>query len=122
MPNTQFRSVDEYIAAQPGDVQNALKRVRAAIRKALPSAQEVISYNMPTYKLGDARVLQFAGWSGHFALYAATGRVLAAFKDDLARYEVDKGTIRFPLAEPVPEQLIERLAKFRAGEVAGRES
>lgn len=122
MAKTQFKSVDDYIAAQDEDVQNALKRVRAVIRKALPAAQEVISYNMPTYKLDDARVLQFAGWAGYFSLYGATSRVMAAFKGDLARYEVNKGTIRFPLSEPVPEQLIERIAKFRAGEVAGHQS
>jgi len=116
MAKIQFKSLDEYIAAQPEDMQKALKRVRAVIRKALPCAQEVISYNMPTYKLGDARVLQFAGWAGYFSLYGATSRVVAAFKDNLSRYEVNKGTIRFPLSEPVPERLIERIAKFRAGE------
>ena len=56
----------------------------------------------------------------HYSLYPATDHVVAAFKDDLAPYEVDKGTIRFPLSEPVPVKLIERIAKFRAKEVAER--
>jgi len=121
MSKTDFKSVDEYIAAQPAAVQNVLKRVRRIIRKAVPGAEEAISYKMPTYKLHGGRMLYFAGWAQHYSLYAATDRVVAAFKDDLARYEVNKGTIRFPLSEPVPVKLIERIAKFRAKEVTERE-
>ena len=121
MNKTDFKSVDEYIASQPEAVQGALKRVRSTIRKAVPGAEEVISYNMPTYKLHGGAVLYFAGWRQHYSLYGATGRVVAAFKDELAQYEVNKGTIRFPLSEPVPVKLIERIAKFRAKELAERE-
>ena len=112
-----FQSVDEYIAAQLEPVQVKLARVRSAIRKAVPAAEEVISYNMPTYKLNGARLLYFAVWKQHYALYAATEQVVAAFRDELAPYEIDKGTIRFPLSEPVPVKLIGRIAKFRAKEV-----
>jgi uncharacterized protein YdhG (YjbR/CyaY superfamily) len=66
-------------------------------------------------------VLYFAGWKQHYSLYPATGRVVAAFKDELAPYQISKGTIRFPLSEPVPARLIGRIAKFRAKEVAERE-
>jgi len=67
-------------------------------------------------------VVYFAGWKQHYSLYPSTDRLVAAFKDDLAPYEVNgKGTIRFPLSEPVPVKLIEGIAKFRAKEVAGRE-
>jgi uncharacterized protein YdhG (YjbR/CyaY superfamily) len=66
-------------------------------------------------------LLYFAGWKRHYALYAATDSVVAAFKDELAPYEVDKGTIRFPLSAPVPVKLIERIARFRAKEVVERE-
>jgi uncharacterized protein YdhG (YjbR/CyaY superfamily) len=121
MKQTDFKSVDEYIASQPEAVQDALKLVRSTIRKAVPGAEEVISYKMPTYKLYGGRLLYFAGWRQHYSLYAATGNVVAAFKDELARYKIDKGTIRFPLSEPVPVKLIERIAKFRAKELAGRE-
>jgi uncharacterized protein YdhG (YjbR/CyaY superfamily) len=81
----------------------------------------VISYKIPTYKLNGRPVLYFAGWKQHYSLYPATDHVVAAFKDDLAPYEVNKGAIRFPLSEPVPVKLIERIAKFRAKEVAERE-
>jgi uncharacterized protein YdhG (YjbR/CyaY superfamily) len=64
-------------------------------------------------------VIYFAGWKRHYSLYPATRRLVAAFKDELAPYEVnDKGTIRFPLSEPVPVKLIEAIATFRAKEVA----
>jgi uncharacterized protein YdhG (YjbR/CyaY superfamily) len=66
-------------------------------------------------------VIYFAGWRQHYSLYPSTDRLVAAFKDHLARYEVSKGTIRFPLFEPVPVKLIEAVAKFRAKEVAGRQ-
>ncbi|MGH9255616.1 MAG: iron chaperone, partial [Vicinamibacterales bacterium] len=65
-------------------------------------------------------VLYFAGWREHYTLYPSTSRLVAAFKDDLAPYEVSKGTIRFPLSEPVPVKLIEALAKFRTKEAAER--
>jgi uncharacterized protein YdhG (YjbR/CyaY superfamily) len=66
-------------------------------------------------------VLYFAGWRQHYSLYPATDHVVAAFKNDLAPYKVNKGTIRFPLSKPVPVKLIERITKFRAKEVAERE-
>jgi uncharacterized protein YdhG (YjbR/CyaY superfamily) len=75
---------------------------------------------MPTYKLRDETVLHFAAWKHHYSLYAATASVVAAFKRELAPYDVIKGTIRFPLSEPVPEKLIERIAKFRAKQVGKR--
>lgn len=120
MAQTGFTSVDEYIAERPEAVQQTLGRVRVAIRKAVPEAQEVISYKMPTYTLYGDCLLYFAVWKHHYSIYAATARVAAAFKDELASYQVDKGTIRFPLSEPVPVKLIERIAKFRAKEIAGR--
>jgi uncharacterized protein YdhG (YjbR/CyaY superfamily) len=86
----------------------------------VPQADEVISYNMPTYKLHNQPILHFAVWKHHYSLYAATAGVVAAFKRELAPYEVIKGTVRFPLSEPVPEKLIERIAKFRAKEVSKR--
>src|SRR3989475_11938408 len=121
MTKTDFKSVDEYIASYPEDVQAILRRVRSTIRKAVPGAEEVISYQIPAYKLHGGPVLYFAGWKQHYSLYPATAHVVAAFKDDLAPYEVNKGTIRFPLSQPVPVKLIERIAKFRATEVAERE-
>jgi uncharacterized protein YdhG (YjbR/CyaY superfamily) len=121
MAKPNFKSVDDYIASQPKTVQGVLERVRSTIRKAVPGAQEVISYKMPTYTLHGGRVLYFAVWKQHYSIYAATEPVVAAFQDELASYRVDKGTIRFLLSEPVPVKLIGRIAKFRAKEVAQRE-
>jgi uncharacterized protein YdhG (YjbR/CyaY superfamily) len=121
MAKADFKSVDEYIASQPETVQGVLERVRSAIRKAVPEAEEAISYKMPMYKLPAGPVLYFAGWKQHFSLYPATASLVAAFKNDIAPYVVHKGTIRFPLAQPVPVKLIARIAKFRAKEVAERE-
>jgi len=98
----------------------ALASVRDAIRKAVPRAEEVISYQMPTYKLDEGPLLYFAGWKRHYSLYPATEGVLAVFEEDLAPYEVEKGTIRFPLSEPIPVKLIARIAKHRAKEVKER--
>ena len=122
MAKTDFKSVDEYIASQPEGARGTLERVRSTIRKAVPKADEVISYQIPGYKLHGDTVLFFAGWKKHYSLYPANERLVAAFKDELAPYEVNnKGTIRFPLSEPVPVKLIERIAKFRAKDLAERE-
>jgi len=120
MAKPDFGSVDAYIAAQPETAQEALQCVRRAIRKAAPGAEEGISYKMPAYTLPDGPLLYFAGWRRHYSLYPATDRVVAAFDDDLAAYTVDKATIRFPLSQPVPVKLIERIARLRAKEVGER--
>jgi len=122
MARTNFKSVDEYIATHPEDVWAILERVRGSIRKAVPDAEETISYQIPTYRLHGGPVLYFAGWKHHYSLYPATDHVVEAFKDDLAPYEVNKGTIRFPLSQPVPVRLIGRIAKLRAKEAAERAS
>jgi len=114
MGKPDFKSVDAYIASQPEAVRSILARVRSAIRKAVPEAEEAISYKMPTYTLYGGRLLYFAVWKRHYSIYAATEQVVAAFQHELAPYQIEKGTIRFPLSEPVPEKLIGRIAKFRA--------
>ena len=97
-----------------------LERVRSTIRQAMPGAEEAISYRIQAFKLRGRCVLYFAGWKQHYSLYPSKDRLVAAFKDDLAPYEVNgKGTIRFPLSEPVPVRLIAGIAKFRAKEVTG---
>ena len=120
MAKTNFRSVDEYIATHPEDVQIILQRVRNAIRRALPRAEEKISYQIPAYSVDGARVIYFAGWKQHFSLYPVGDRVVAAFKTELAPYERSKGTLRLPLSQPVPIKLIERIAKFLAKEAEAR--
>ena len=117
MAKTNYQSVDDYIDAQPMAVRGVLERVRSTIRKAIPKAEEVISYQIPAYKLEGGRVIFFAGWKQHYSLYPLTRTLVVAFQDELAPYELRKGTIRFPLSEPIPVKLIARIAKFRAREV-----
>jgi uncharacterized protein YdhG (YjbR/CyaY superfamily) len=102
MAKTDFKSVDEYIATHAGEVQAILQRVRNTIRKALPDAEEVISYQIPAYKRRGGTVLYFAAWKQHYSIYPATNHLVEAFKDDLAPYNVSGSTIRFPLSQPVP--------------------
>jgi|SRR5215472_988489 len=120
MAKTNYQSVNEYIAAQPMAVRKALKLVRGAIRKAMPEAAEVISYQIPAYRLHGGVVIYFAGWREHYSLYPLNDQLVAAFKDELEPYKLSKGTIRFPLAEPVPVKLIDRIARFRARQAAER--
>lgn len=121
MAKTAFKSVDKYIASQPEAARSVLERVRRTIRKAVPGAEEVISYQIPAYKLHGRVVLYFAGWKEHYSIYPATAPLVAAFKNELAPYEFNnKGTIRFPLDKRVPARLIAAIAKFRAKEVASR--
>ena len=118
MAKGDFKSVDEYIEAQHEAVRDTIELVRATIRKAIPQAQEAISYNMPTYSLNGDRLLHFAVWKEHYAIYAATERVVKEFEKELASYEVEKGTIRFPLSKPAPVKLIGRIVKI-SGERSG---
>ncbi len=120
MAKTAFKSVDDYIDAQPAGVQAVLQRVRSCIRKAVPGAEEVISYQIPAYKRDGGAVIYFAGWKQHYSIYPATTRVVEELGDELAPYKMSKGTIRFPLSEPVPVKLIARIAGVRAKENSER--
>ncbi len=115
MPKTGFKSVDEYVGTLPKDVQDTLETVRRTIQKAVPEAEELISYQMPAFKF-HGPVLYFSAFKNHYSLFGATEGVRRAFKKELSRYEVTKGTIRFPLDERVPVKLIRGIAKYRAKE------
>jgi uncharacterized protein YdhG (YjbR/CyaY superfamily) len=110
-------NIDQYIAAQPAASQLALQRVRQAIRKALPNAEEVISYNMPAFRLPEGIAIYLGGWKKHYSLYPATRPVAEELKAELMKCVVGKGTIRFPLSNPVPGRLIAQIAKLRAREL-----
>jgi uncharacterized protein YdhG (YjbR/CyaY superfamily) len=114
--------VDAYIAEQPGEAQPVLQRVRRIIRKALPEAEETVSYQIPTYKLRGQYVVYFAGWKEHWSLYPVTEPVRAKLGSTLASYKLSKGTLRFPLTEPVPAKLVERIVRelARAAEARRR--
>lgn len=118
MAGTGYKSVDDYIAAQPAPARSVLQRVRATIRKALPGATEGISYQIPIYKLDGRMVLYFAGFQRHYSIYPATARVVGALKKELTGLLHSKATIRFSLADAVPTRLISRIAKLRAAEAA----
>ena len=120
MANTNYLSVDDYVAAQPRLLHPVLERVRATLRKALPNADEVISYQIPAYRLPGGMVIFFAGWKSHYSVYPATAGVQEALGAELEGYAMSKGTIRFPLTQPVPVRLLTRIAKVRAKEVVER--
>ena len=118
MPRPKFASVDQYIASQPEPVRPVLEKVRAAIRKALPKAEETISYQIPAYKLPVGWVIYFAGFKEHWSLFPAQAKLVAEFEKELEPYETNgKGTIRFPLSGKVPVGLVGRIAKYRAQEL-----
>jgi uncharacterized protein YdhG (YjbR/CyaY superfamily) len=120
-PKKRFASVGAYIAAQPKGARAVLERVRKAIRKAVPDAEEGVSYQIPGYTLNGSYLMYFAGWKRHYSLYPATDALVAAFKKELAPYERSKGTLRLPLDAPVPDKLIERIARFHANRITSRD-
>ena len=109
-----FRSIDEYIATFPEDIQALLQTVRATIRAAAPDAEERISYAMPTFAL-HGNLVHFAALKNHIGLYPTSSGV-AAFKDELAGYVSTPGAIQFPLNQPLPLELISKIVKFRVAE------
>ena len=104
------RSIDEYIAAQEERIQPVLREVRAILQSALPEAEERISWSMPTYWKG-RNILHFAASKKHLGIYPGDEAV-AAFSDELAGYDTAKGAIRLPYEEPLPADLIRRLAEW----------
>lgn len=114
MKRSAPESVDEYVAAQPPAVRAKLEQVRAVIRSAVPQAEEGIGYRIPAYRLCGKPMLYFAGFREHYSLFAASGTFFATLEDELSGYAVSKGTVRFPLDQPVPVKLIRRIAKLRA--------
>ena len=117
---SDWQFVDEYLAAQPEATRDALEQVRQAIRAALPHAEETISYKMPAYRVDRKVVLWFAGWKHHFSLYPANERLIDAFPGEIAREQLSRGTIRFPLSRPVQPGLIRRIAEFQMREAGAK--
>ena len=103
-------TVDEYIAAQSAEVQPRLRELRAIIRAAVPEATEVISYGMPTYKFRVSFV-SFGAAKRHCGLYGAAMDLLA---HELRGFDTSKGTVRFPLDQPIPEELVRKLVMAKA--------
>lgn len=118
MARTDFRSVDDYIAAQPPESQAVLHAVRRLVRQVLPDAVETISYQIPAYRTQSGPVIYFASWKRHWSLYPAPKDVREKLGDRLSAYEIEKGTIRFPLDAAIPEALVREIVSLRAAEVA----
>ena len=105
-------NVDSYIASFPPATQKLLVQMREAIRAVAPQAEESISYRMPAYKLNKKPLVYFAGYKNHIGFYATpTGH--EAFKEELSNYKQGKGSVQFPLNEPLPLKLIRRIVAFR---------
>ena len=109
-----FQSIDEYIATYPEDVQKILQEIRATIKACVPEAEEKISYQMPTFYL-KGNLIHFAAFKNHIGLYPAP-RGIEAFKDELSVYKGAKGSVQFPLEQPMPLELISRIVKFRVAD------
>ena len=110
MTTAKPASIDDYIAGFPEDVQQILQQVRATIRQAAPEAKETISYAMPAFTL-HGNLIYFAGYKSHIGLYP-TPAGIDEFKEDLAKYKGAKGSVQFPIDQPMPLYLIARITKF----------
>ncbi len=108
MSDKKFSSIDDYIRTFPHDVVAILEKIRQTIRKAVPDAVETISYNMPTFDLEGEHLVFFAGWKNYVSLYPLPAGD-SAFQQKVAPYKKEKSTLRFPLNEPIPYDLIEEI-------------
>jgi uncharacterized protein YdhG (YjbR/CyaY superfamily) len=111
-------SIDDYIATFPVDVQKRLQSIRRAIRKAAPEAEEKISYRIPAFTLG-GNLIYFAAFGNHIGVYPGAAAIVA-MKADLQGYRTAKGTVQFPLDQPLPLPLIEKLVQFKIDHNAQR--
>jgi len=114
MARKHFQTIDEYIKTFPTDVQSILERMRQVIRKAAPDAVEAISYQIPTFKL-NGNLVHFAAFKNHIGFYP-TSSGIEAFKKEFSRYKWAKGSVQFPIGEPIPFDLVEKIVLFRVKE------
>ena len=106
--------IDDYIAAFPKDVRDILQKVRSTIRKVAPDAQEKINYGIPTFTL-NGNLVHFAGFKSHIGFYP-TPSGIEKFKKELSKYEGAKGSVKFPLDQSIPYDLIKKITEFRVKE------
>jgi len=115
MSRDRFRTIDEYIAAFPKNVQDILQELRQVIRESAPKVEETISYGIPTFDLGGRHLVHFAAYKNHVGFYP-TSSGIKAFKKELSPFETSKGTVQFPLDKPIPFDLVKKIVKFRVKE------
>ncbi len=112
----RFETVEQYIESFPKEIQRILKKVRKSISAAVPDAEEVISYQIPAFKL-NGWIFYYSAYTNHYSLSCPPPfTIFTEFKEELAQYEVSKSAIRFPFDKPVPVELISAMSKFRARE------
>jgi len=109
----KFASLEEYIGSFPAEVQAVLEQMRRHIRSALPAAQETIRYDIPTYQINGRNVMHFAAWKRHVSVYPVPAGD-ESFQREIEPYRAGKGTLKFPIDQPVPYHLIERVAALLA--------
>ncbi|HEX5481583.1 MAG TPA: DUF1801 domain-containing protein [Terriglobia bacterium] len=109
-----FHTIDEYFSALPRTTREILEGLRKTIRQAAPGAEEVISYNMPAFKL-NGMLVWYAAYKEHIGFYPKPSAI-AAFQNELKGYKTSKGAIQFPLEEGIPESLVKKIVKFRIKE------
>jgi uncharacterized protein YdhG (YjbR/CyaY superfamily) len=114
MKTAPAQTIDEYISGFPKDIQKVLQEIRNTIRKAAPDAEETINYAIPTFKL-NGNLVHFAAFQKHIGFYPAPSGI-DAFKKELSAYDGAKGSVQFPLDQPIPLALITRIVKFRVKE------
>lgn len=106
-----FTSIDEYIAACPEETRERLQAIRAEVKKIAPEAQEKISYQIAAFELNGRNLIHFAGWKKHISLYPIPAGD-EAFESEVSQYTDGKGTVKFPLDEPMPMKLVTKIIKL----------
>lgn len=112
--STKYKSIDEYHSAHNHSTQKVLAVMRNAIKQAAPKATEIISYNMPAFKL-NGMLVYYAAYKNHIGFYP-TSSPIKFFSSDLANYKTSKGAIQFAIDKPLPVTLIKKIVKFRIAE------
>jgi uncharacterized protein YdhG (YjbR/CyaY superfamily) len=115
------RTIDEYLDGVQDDQRGALEQLRKTIHAAAPGAEECISYQLPAFRLDGKPLVAFGATATHCAFYPMSGATVEAHKDQLAKYETSKGTIRFQAAKPLPASLVRKLVKARIAENAAEQ-
>lgn len=119
-PEEQTRQrLRAYLAAQPVATRRVLRQIHDLIHTVAPRATDAFSYGIPGFRLDGRAFLWYAGWKQHTSLYPITGAIQRTFATQLEGYETSKGTLRFPLAEPLPAGLVKRIVKARMAEMRG---
>jgi len=116
MAKTNYKSVDHYIKIFPANIQKVLRSVRHTIREIIPEAEEIISYQIPAFKLNGKIVIYFAGWPNHISVYPKP-RSNEELNKQLSKYKGGKGTVQFPLDKPIPLSLIKKIVKYRLKDI-----